>query len=146
MHFGIRGGKYLHWIVLGDFIFEVDEIGKFVQFDERLSKNYHVSMARYKDKYFRPALKLHEKDVEMFQTYFFHLPRNNEYLFNHVIDSLRTRVWYAIWRMSDTNLSEVIKLLHNESGLPFDGIIDKTRRVSLVSRCQQQDVPIQVGI
>lgn len=115
----------------------VDEIGKFVQFDECLSKNYHVSMARYKDEHFRPALKLHEKDVvETFQTYFFHLPMSKKYLFGPVIDSLRTKAWYAIGRMSDRKLSGVMKLLHDEVGLPSDRITNKVGRASLVSRCQ----------
>lgn len=38
------------------------------------------------------------------------------------------------------------KLLHDEAGLPSDGITNKVDRASLINRCQQENVPLQVGM
>ncbi|CAM6098604.1 unnamed protein product [Calypogeia fissa] len=45
--FAIRGGIELHNLVKEDFEFGANDAGKFVRYDERLSKNYKVSMKRY---------------------------------------------------------------------------------------------------
>lgn len=147
MRYGIRGETELHWLVPDDFVFGSDEHGKYIQFNKRLSKNYHVSMARYKDKHFRPTMKLYEANlVETFKIYFRHPPIDSYFLFCPIIDNPRTIAWYARGRVLDKNLSGVMKVLHDEVGLPSEGITNKVGWASLVSRCQQEGVPLKVGM
>lgn len=61
--FAIHGVAELYNLGKQEFKFGEGKAGMFVQYDERLSKNYKVSLDQYQDEHFRAAVIEHDQDM-----------------------------------------------------------------------------------
>lgn len=145
--FAIKGGEELYKLTLEDFKFGDDSLGRFVSYDERLSKNYKVSLDRYQEEHFRPAVFESDDDVVMStHTLICHLPELYTCLFHQPIDSPRTKFWYNSSRISIRKLSSVLKEIHVMAGLATEGVSNKSGRTTLVTRMGAEGVPPAIGM
>lgn len=145
--FCIRGGKELYNLLKSDFIFGADVRGDFVKYDERLSKNYRVSMDRYQEEHFWPAMTNYDLDViETLKMLIHHLPVSATFLFYQCIDHPRTHAWYSTSRLGEKTLGSCLKVLHQEAGLGTDGVSNKTGCTTCISRMGAEGIPPKVGM
>ncbi|CAM6083274.1 unnamed protein product [Calypogeia fissa] len=145
--FEIRGGQELYKLDKCEFQFGCDDGGKFVRYDERLSKNYKVSLEWYQDEHFCPALTIHEPDmVGTLQELIDHLPVSGTFLFYQCIDSPRSHAWYSTLRVSAKKLTGCMKEIHHECGLKVEGITNKSGRTTCVTRMVMEGVPTAIGM
>ncbi|CAM6095820.1 unnamed protein product [Calypogeia fissa] len=104
--FAIRAGDELHKLVRDEFIFDRDEMGQCVCYDERLSKNYNVSLKPYQDERFRAPVIEHDEDVvSTLESLIHHLLVSGSFLFYQCIDSPRTYAWYSTQRVAARRLT-----------------------------------------
>ncbi|CAM6118231.1 unnamed protein product [Calypogeia fissa] len=149
--FCIWGGSELYSLPSEDFSFGADATGKFVRFDERMSKNCKVSMERFQDEHFQPPIVEYDVDVvETIQKLIKHLPVSVtspvKYMFYQAIDNPRSIAWYSTSCVAERNLNEWVKLMYEESGLISDGITNKSGRTTCVTRMAVGGVPPVVGM
>lgn len=112
-----------------------------------LSKNYRVSLNRYQEELFRPAIT--SRDLDMVKTMdrlMFHLPILGTFLFYQPIDNPRTHAWYSTLRVSVKRLTGCLKEIHAEYGLVTDVISNKSGRTTCVTRMSSKGVPAVVGM
>jgi hypothetical protein len=149
--FCIRGGAELYNLLAIDFMFGQDEVGQYVRYDERLSKNYKISMERYQEEHFRPSITEHDLDVVVtMELLISHLPEKvntpSKFLFYQAIDNPRSNAWFSSSRVSSRNLCKWLKLIHEECGLLAEGITNKSGRTTCVTRMAVEGVPPAVGM
>lgn len=145
--FGIRGGDELYRLNPADFSFGSNGSGHFVSYNERLSKNYKVTMDCYQEEHFRPEVL--EYDVDVVQTLHAmikRLPPNPVALFQQPIENPRTPVWYNTTRVSVKKLSTVLKEIHGICGLETESVSNKLGRTTLVTRMAAEGVPTTIGM
>lgn len=82
-------GKKLYNLGKKEFKIGEDEADRFVQYDERLSKNYKVSLDQYQEEHFCPAITEHDQHIvfKTLKALFEHLPVSHTFLFYQPIDN-----------------------------------------------------------
>lgn len=100
-----------------EFKFGEDETGRFVQYNDRLSKNYNVSLDQYQDEHFRLAVIEHDQDmVATLKAPVDHLPVSGTFLFYQPIDNPRMHTWNSMLFVSAKKLTGCLKEIHQECG------------------------------
>lgn len=116
-------------------------------YDERLSKNYKVSLERYQEEHFRPVVFVYDDDViDTFSTFFCHLLESSTKMFYQVIDNPHTAFWYSSLNVSMKALTRMLKDMHIEAGLDDEYVTNKSGPMTCVTRMVVVGIPTQVGM
>ncbi|KAI5063052.1 hypothetical protein GOP47_0021599 [Adiantum capillus-veneris] len=152
LHFCVRGGLELYKLERAMFARGADELGPFVRFSERLTKNYKVDLMHYQPEYFRPAVTVRDSDVlDTFDQLMLHMPpivegdKNLLHVFLQPISSPRTQTWYNRNRVSVKVLSGLVKFICERSGIGGN-FSNKSLRSTSVTRMSLGQVPPDVGM
>jgi hypothetical protein len=106
-----------------------------------------VSLYRYQEEHFRPAVTEHDQDmVETMKVLISHLPLSCMFLFCQPIDNPRTNAWYSSLRVSAKRLTGCLKEIHKECGLDVEAVSNKSGRTTCVTRMASEGVPPAVGM
>ncbi|KAI5068402.1 hypothetical protein GOP47_0016747 [Adiantum capillus-veneris] len=124
LHFCVRGGLELYKLERAMFARGADELGPFVRFSERLSKNY---------KLMRHMPPIVEGD------------KNLLHVFLQPISSPRTQTWYNRNRVSVKVLSGLVKFICERPGVGCN-FSNKSLRSTSVTRMSLGQVPPDVGM
>ncbi|KAI5079751.1 hypothetical protein GOP47_0005230 [Adiantum capillus-veneris] len=152
LHFCVRGGLELYKLERAMFARGADELGPFVRFSERLSKNYKVDLMHYQPEHFRPPVTVRDSDVlDTFDQLMRHMPpivegdKNLLHVFLQPISSPRTQTWYSRNRVSVKVLSGLVKFICERSGVGGN-FSNKSLRSTSVTRMSLGQVPPDVGM
>lgn len=117
------------------------------RYDERTSKTYKVSLKRYQDEHFRPAVYSHDVDViNTWRVLNEHMPPGSEdgHLFLSAIHSSRSNVWFKRGiNVGQGHMRNWMKKMAKNVGIDGD-ITNKSGRVTSISRMCAAQVPYDV--
>ncbi|KAI5073291.1 hypothetical protein GOP47_0011304 [Adiantum capillus-veneris] len=152
LHFCIRGGYELYKLERTMFSSGKDELGAYVRFCERSSKNYKVDLNHFQPEHFRPPVTVRDEDVlARYEQLMRHMPifvlgdKNLGFMFLQPINNPRTHVWYSRNRVSVKVLTRLVKSIGARSGLPRN-FSNKSLRNTCVTRMSLGQVPREVGM
>lgn len=129
------------------------------RYDERLSKNYRASIKRFQEEQFRPAVYSYDPDVILtWMTLEAHYPpvlkkNQQSHLFLSPIDAPLTPVWFKVkekkgivegMNLGVNQIRRFLKLMAEEAGVQGDAIMNKSGRVTGISRMAIAGVPKNV--
>ncbi|KAI5075093.1 hypothetical protein GOP47_0009169 [Adiantum capillus-veneris] len=147
LHFCIRGGYELYKLERTMFSSGKDELGAYVRFCERSSKNYKVDLNHFQPEHFRPPVTVRDEDVlATYEQLMRHMPifvlgdKNLGFMFLQPINNPRTHVWYSRNRVSVKVLTGLVKSIGARSGLAGN-FSNKSLRNTCVTRMSLGQVP-----
>ncbi|MCO5585853.1 hypothetical protein L7F22_039786 [Adiantum nelumboides] len=127
--FSVRGGLELYKLERAMFSCGSDELGPFVRFCERLSKNYKVDLNHFQPEYFRSPITVRDGDVLVtYNQLMRHMPA--------VVEGLV---------QSEKSLSSLVKSIGSKSGVAGN-FSNKSLRNTCVTCMSLGQVPREVGM
>lgn len=141
--FGIRGGRELYNLGRHEFSFGTNEAGRFLRFDERLSKNCHVNLQRFQEEHFRPTVMEHDVDMILtIQLLIDHLPVSGTFLFYQCIDNPETHAWFLTNHVSEKKLTSCPHEIHEECVLVTKAVSNKFGQTTCITHMCSEGVPL----
>ncbi|KAI5068342.1 hypothetical protein GOP47_0016687 [Adiantum capillus-veneris] len=123
LHFCVRGGLELYKLERSMFMCGKDELGTYLRFCERSSKNNKVDLNHFQPEHFRPPGD-----------------KNLGFMFLQPIHNPHTQVWYNRNRVSVKVLTGLVKSIGYRSGLAGN-FSNKSLRNTCVTRMSLRQVP-----
>ncbi|MCO5601553.1 hypothetical protein L7F22_055676 [Adiantum nelumboides] len=152
LHFSMRGGLELYKLERAMFSRGSDELGPFVRFCDRSSKNYKVDLNHFQPEHFRSPITVRDADIlAAYNQLMRHMPavvegdKNLAFMFLQPISNPRTEVWFNRNRVSLKSLSSLVKSIGEKSGVAGN-FSNKSLRNTCVTRMSLWQVPCEVGM
>lgn len=129
------------------------------RYDERLSKNYKANLKCFQEEQFRPAVYSYDPDViHTWMTLDVHYPPalkllQKSHLLLSLIDAPLTPIWFKVREknrviegvnLGINQIRSYLKLMAEEAGVDSGSIMNKTGRVTGISRMAMGNVPRHV--
>ncbi|KAG0631326.1 hypothetical protein M758_1G244300, partial [Ceratodon purpureus] len=135
--FFIQGNKEMYNLKYKDFTRGVNDVGlPYVEYNERTSKSYGVTLNRCQDEDFRPAVVCYDPDVvKTWQTYDDHLgdDMKDGFLWFTPLDGASGKVWFKRLRCGQNTISKLLSSMADECGIEGE-VTNKSGRRTGISR------------